>query len=413
MKVDGKSVGGYAWTYKGWFGTYQYITLCPPFFTLDTLEEKITFVEDALQRGELKYAEGAEWQKNSGQYFLHEMMHLDSIGIPHINDEKYDPREPSSAYAYGPRVVYKLAQRSLNQMGGAERASTNADSYAWLANIIYFWDLTNYFPKPPGFKVADLDDISSGGEDRAQDVFPIHLGEITAETSEEELQSRFQTALEGWKTAEPPAALPPANDISPPTAPQKPPAEASIDSFCNQRQYWDTVLVPSVSFGTGQTNDGRGKALGVSEVYNLEGTSDKLWLGVFFARDGCVGSTPFTLGQTDQEKLDHCKARFGTVLNGCHTDTMTGKKGGTLRDGCAVYTVTTRPNGEKPFEGWDANQGDFTCKETDTSAIGGPASPLHGTCTCWYSGYPGLIDTFKMPASKNCADVNRAELVNN
>lgn len=83
MKVDGKSVGGYAWTYKGWFGTYQYITLCPPFFTLDTLEEKITFVEDALQRGELKYAEGAEWQKNSGQYFLHEMMHLDSIGIPH------------------------------------------------------------------------------------------------------------------------------------------------------------------------------------------------------------------------------------------------------------------------------------------------------------------------------------------
>lgn len=51
-----------------------------------------------------------------------------------VNDEKYDPREPSSAYAYGPRVVYKLAQRSLNQMGGAERASTNADSYAWLAN---------------------------------------------------------------------------------------------------------------------------------------------------------------------------------------------------------------------------------------------------------------------------------------
>ena len=83
IKKDGESIGGYAWNYNGWFGKYYYITLCPAFSSLDTLEEKITFIEDALRKGEPKYAEEAAWQKNSGQFFLHEMMHLDSVGTTH------------------------------------------------------------------------------------------------------------------------------------------------------------------------------------------------------------------------------------------------------------------------------------------------------------------------------------------
>lgn len=82
-KRDNKSVGGYASTYKGWTGWYNYITLCPAWFQLDDLETKMLFVEDELQKGNPKYAQEAQWQKSQGQFFLHEMMHLDVIGNPH------------------------------------------------------------------------------------------------------------------------------------------------------------------------------------------------------------------------------------------------------------------------------------------------------------------------------------------
>jgi hypothetical protein len=151
--------------------------------------------------------------------------------------------------------------------------------------------------------------------------------------------------------------------------------------------------------------------MGVAEKYDLDGTSSKLWLGLTFSRDTCMGMFQFGVGRNDQEKLDHCKARFRTVLNGCQTNTITEKKGGTLQDVCAVYIITTHKDGENPFADWGKDLSNFTCRETDTSAIGGNASPLHGTCTCWYSGYPGLTDVFKMPASNNCKDTNRAELL--
>ena len=37
-------------------------------------------------------------------------------------------------WAYGPSKVHLLAKRGLSEGGGATRASTNADSYAILAN---------------------------------------------------------------------------------------------------------------------------------------------------------------------------------------------------------------------------------------------------------------------------------------
>jgi len=44
----------------------------------------------------------------------------------------------------------------LQNGGGATRASTNADSYAWLANSKYFWDLTGYFSRPKTYKKDDI-----------------------------------------------------------------------------------------------------------------------------------------------------------------------------------------------------------------------------------------------------------------
>lgn len=50
-----------------------------------------------------------------------------------VNDERVQ-EDNMGPWAYGPFYVHKLAQRSLNNGGGATRASTNADSYAVLAN---------------------------------------------------------------------------------------------------------------------------------------------------------------------------------------------------------------------------------------------------------------------------------------
>ncbi|KAF2872928.1 hypothetical protein BDV95DRAFT_568343 [Massariosphaeria phaeospora] len=209
-KKDGKSIGGYAWTYNGWFGWYYYITMCPPFFMMDNMEQKITQIESDLAKGDTTTARGADWQKHTGQYILHEMMHLDSVGKPHILDEKVDPSGVGPS-AYGPRLVYKLANRPLNQGGGATRASTNADSYAWFTNSKYFWDLTGYFPAPPSYRnMANIDQFSSEDEVRAQDVWPFHLGDIDQDTSEDEVKKRFDAGVEAMGTTAPPAQQPTA-----------------------------------------------------------------------------------------------------------------------------------------------------------------------------------------------------------
>lgn len=99
IQRDGKGVGGYGWTYKGWFGYYHYVTMCPIFFTMDTMEERITAIEADLARGENKSATSADWQKHTGQAFLHEMMHLDAVGKPHSKPD-YVPIPLLSMLAY-------------------------------------------------------------------------------------------------------------------------------------------------------------------------------------------------------------------------------------------------------------------------------------------------------------------------
>lgn len=83
VRKDGKTVGGYAWTYKGWFGYYYYVTLCPAFFSLDSLDQKFEEIEKKLADGFTKEASDARYLRSTGQFFLHEMMHLDLIGDPH------------------------------------------------------------------------------------------------------------------------------------------------------------------------------------------------------------------------------------------------------------------------------------------------------------------------------------------
>lgn len=194
------TVGGYAWTYNGWFGYYHYITFCPPFFSLDNIDQKITEIESELSGGKTEKASDMRYLRTTGQYFLHEMMHTriaDGGKEPHITDEGVvEPGRtyPGNPAAYGPNLVHKLAQRPINQNGGATRASTNADSYAILANCAWWWDTTGYFPGVPG----------KYGPSSAEDDFPISLwidlGNTTS-PSEFDFASLFSADAEGFESS--------------------------------------------------------------------------------------------------------------------------------------------------------------------------------------------------------------------
>jgi len=135
--IESKAVGGYAWTYNGWLAYYHYITLCPTFFYLDTLDTNINDVRQELASDSTRMAKDMTWLRSTGQFFLHEMMHTriasGSVEL-YIIDEYVAPipggeiHDTNDLRAYGPKLVHLLATRSLKQGGGATRASTNAYS---------------------------------------------------------------------------------------------------------------------------------------------------------------------------------------------------------------------------------------------------------------------------------------------
>ena len=123
----GKAVGGYGWSAPGWFAWYHYITLCPPFFTVDTLDTKTNEFEHQMANGYTSLAKDIRWLKTSGQYFLHEMMHtrLATAGVePEIIDELVT--DTSTVRAYGAKAVHALASLPITEGGGATRATPNA-----------------------------------------------------------------------------------------------------------------------------------------------------------------------------------------------------------------------------------------------------------------------------------------------
>ncbi|KAF3811108.1 hypothetical protein GCG54_00010444 [Colletotrichum gloeosporioides] len=414
-RIDGKAAGG-------WFGwKYQHVTLCPVFFELRTLDDTFELLEDGLERGELKYAQEAEWQANTGQYLLHEIMHLDAVGIPKIDDQRVEEggRGPR---AYGPYYVDRLAQRPLNQKGGGQRSSLNADNYAWLPNSLYFYDSINYFPKPPQYGKwgSEIGTLGSGEHQRMQNGFPVDLGYMDFNVSswtQAEIEARAAPTFEGMKNPLLATIAPLVEPIPDPEcsfegpAFSQPEAEEHINNFYSNSAYWENVIVSPLPNGTAETSDGNPKSSGTSYPYKITGSGDRLWLGLMYSRESCTGTFRFTLGKTDEEKRDYCRARFRTILNGCQTDMTTAKKGGILNAGCGTYGVIASKDDPFSMEKWYGDLGTLVCE--DTLAV--DESPLRGTCTCWYSNYPGLTEVYKMPPSKQCksGDVNLKELFNN
>lgn len=127
-----------------------------------------------------------------------------------VRDELVDPVS-NRMWAYGPSKTYMLAKRKLDQGGGATRASTNADSYAWLANSKFFYDLTGYFPRPDNYKgTINIDTYSKEQWIQEEDGFMIDYGTITETTTDDEMKKRRDDILDAFKNPTPNAAKPSA-----------------------------------------------------------------------------------------------------------------------------------------------------------------------------------------------------------
>jgi hypothetical protein len=143
-------------------------------------------------------------------------------------------------------------------------------------------------------------------------------------------------------------------------------AEAAIHTFCGNKGYWGTVIAPAISTGTGVTSDGRGKALGASDSFDVNNGADKLWVSLAFSEGECQGFFQFDQGANDDEKLGNCVNNFRTVLNGCNTEGLDNKYGGKLNKVCAVYSMEARKadDTKNPFTlKSEGDLGQFMCKE--------------------------------------------------
>lgn len=189
-------------------------------------------------------------------------------------------------------------------------------------------------------------------------------------------------------------------------------AASTIADLCGDHRMWAKDIVAPINIGSGLKNNGREKVLAAYSSVDIPDTTNKLYVGIVFD-DGntCLGTMPFTIGATDEEKKHHCQVRLETVLNGCQTDTVDAKLGGRIKDSCLTYAITAVKDGEdEPFSEsvWWKGLGDFTCQDTDPSL----GDELAKTCTCWYSGYDMVRTLFNRPDSGNCQDTNKADLKN-
>ncbi len=63
-----------------------------------------------------------------------------------------------------------------------------------------------------------------------------------------------------------------------------------IKDFCSAGKLWGVTVVLLISFGTGLTSAGGGKALGVDNRRENDHTApDGIWMSVSFADNGCIG----------------------------------------------------------------------------------------------------------------------------
>jgi hypothetical protein len=175
-------------------------------------------------------------------------------------------------------------------------------------------------------------------------------------------------------------------------------ASDQIDKFCSDKRWWDVDIVPAIGFGTGSDH----KALGVNDNFAVNDGKDKLFLDVSW-KPGCQGHSAFTIGTTDEDKINYCKARFLTILDSCDISTQEQKWGGGLVDVCQTYRLGAVPTGaEDPFPVFTGGP-QISCSDADASV-----DPKYANaCQCFYTGEPETVELFDKPEG-GCGSIAKA-----
>lgn len=323
-----------------------------------------------------------------------------------------------------------MARSSIREGNGAQRASINADSYAWLANSAYFFKTYGRYPLPSNYKPTSADDeqiLPVDLEDR--DPIMIHVGDFDgdAEISPQTAEALFDKSVRGFMTELKDVDKSPETDpnekINPPNPPRceksgvdsmpEDQAKAAIVAFCDNIEQWnDTRIVPLIGYGTGNTKKngkGKSKSLGVySEGPKVDGTKAKIWTGVTFVQESCQGYSKIASGKPDEDKAE-CKAYLQTILSGC------GGAGGTLQVSCQSWYL--KLSEKNPSDEHWKDKGAVKCRDTCSNddkkcreALGD--GPVADACTCFYEKYDTVTAQFNRPDSGNCNadDVNLGDL---
>lgn len=85
----------------------------------------------------------------------------------------------------------------------------------------------------------------------------------------------------------------------------------TVDRLCSNKEYWDKLVVPAISFGYGE-----GKVLGANEYLDIHDGRDKLWVAIGHIGGSCVGSFKFATGSSDEDKIANCKKNFEPIVTG-------------------------------------------------------------------------------------------------
>lgn len=160
-----------------------------------------------------------------------------------------------------------------------------------------------------------------------------------------------------------------------------------IQNFCADDELLSSMIAPPIN---GLTHEPTLKwALG----WTIENGGKTLFLDVAYTRRVCRGAVPLAEGRTSEDKREYCRASCESILGGCGVH-----NGGALYDGCRVYMINFGRHSQT--KGWFKDEGVVICD--DTNHVRDRPILSRDTCTCWYSGYPGLTALFERPASGSC-----------
>lgn len=178
-----------------------------------------------------------------------------------------------------------------------------------------------------------------------------------------------------------------------------------IDKFCEDIEIFNnSVIVPPIMSEVKKSNNRQTEIFGAVQEGPLYNSDQKLWMGVAFAQEHCIGQFVIAKGDYDKDSAN-CKSHLQKITTDC------GLRGGTVKDVCEIWFV--HMSKENPTTDWWKDKGEVKCGDTCPSekckeTFGN--SPSADSCLCWYTGYPDATQQFARPRSGQCdADkVNRA-----